>query len=146
VHTLSAATVPVRLVEMGVEPYLVTSSLRCVVGQRLARRLCEQCRTTGTPTEDELEVLAIPGEEPITQVGRPVGCVACGHTGYRGRLAIYEVMVLDDEIRALIARRASGPDIERAAVAAGMRTLRIAGARRVRTGLFGPDELIRVLS
>ena len=146
IHTLSAATVPVRLVEMGIEPYLVTSSLRCVVGQRLARRLCEHCRTTSAPQPDELEVLAIPGEDPITEVGRPVGCAACGNTGYRGRLAIYEVMVLDDEIRALIARRASGPEIEHAAVDAGMRTLRMAGARRVRDGLFGPDELIRVLS
>jgi type IV pilus assembly protein PilB len=146
VHTLSAATVPVRLVEMGIEPYLVTSSLRCVVGQRLARRLCDHCRTTGTPTEDELEVLAIPGEDPITEVSRPVGCLACAKTGYKGRLAIYEVMVLNDEIRALIARRSSGPEIEHAAVEAGMRTLRVAGARRVRDGIFGPDELIRVLS
>ena len=70
VHTLSAATVPVRLVEMGIEPYLVTSSLRCVVGQRLARRLCEQLPAPSDhPTEDELDLLAIPGEEPIT-VGR----------------------------------------------------------------------------
>jgi type IV pilus assembly protein PilB len=146
VHTLSAATVPVRLVEMGIEPYLVTSSLRCVVGQRLARRLCEHCRAFGPPNEDELEVLTIPGEAPITEVGRPVGCKACGNTGYRGRLAIYEVLVLDDEIRALIARRSSGPEIEHAAVMSGMRTLRVAGARRVREGVFGPDELIRVLS
>ena len=146
IHTLSAATVPVRLVEMGIEPYLVTSSLRCVVGQRLARRLCEHCRTTSPPHPDELEVLTIPGEDPITEVGRPVGCPACAKTGYRGRVAIYEVMILEDEIRALIARRASGPEIQRAAVEAGMRTLQVAGARRVRDGLFGPDELIRVLS
>ena len=90
--------------------------------------------------------LTIPGEDPITTVGRPVGCKACGKTGYRGRLAIYEVMVLNDEIRALIARRSSGPEIERASVESGMRTLRVAGARRVRDGVFGPDELLRVLS
>jgi type IV pilus assembly protein PilB len=146
VHTLSAATVPVRLVEMGIEPYLVTSSLRCVVGQRLARRLCELCKTVGAPNADEVELLAIPNEEPITVVHRPVGCKACGKTGYHGRQAIYEVLLLDDEIRALIAQRSSGPDIEQAAVASGMRTLRVAGARRVREGMFGPDELVRVLS
>jgi type IV pilus assembly protein PilB len=146
IHTMSAATVPVRLVEMGIAPYLVTSSLRCVVAQRLARPLCERCRTASAPTDDELEVLAIPGEEPIREVGRPVGCSACANTGYHGRHAIYEVMVLDDEIRSLIAHRCSGPDIERAAVEGGMRTLRVAGARRVRDGVFGPDELIRVLS
>jgi len=146
VHTLSAATVPIRLIEMGVEPYLVTSSMRCVVAQRLARLLCDRCRTRGAPHPDELELLTIPGEDPIVEVGRPVGCNACGNTGYRGRMAIYEVMILDDELRAHIAMRTSGPELERIAVANGMRTLRVAGARRVRDGLFGPDELIRVLS
>ncbi|MGZ4691218.1 MAG: GspE/PulE family protein [Acidimicrobiia bacterium] len=146
IHTLSAATVPVRLVEMGIEPYLVTSSLRCVVAQRLARILCEHCAQTSEPTEDEAQVLTIAGQDPITEVRRPVGCPACGNTGYRGRQAIYEIMLLDDQIRSLIARRAPGPEIERAAIEGGMRTLREAGARRVRAGLFGPDELIRVLS
>ncbi len=146
VHTLSASTVPVRLIEMGVEPYLVTSSLRCVVSQRLARRLCLKCMITNEPTADEVELLALPGEDPITSVGRPVGCPACSNTGYKSRSAVYEVMVLTDEIRALIARRAAGPEIEKVAIEGGMRTLRIAGARRVRDGAFGPDELLRVLS
>jgi type IV pilus assembly protein PilB len=147
IHTLSAATVPVRLMEMGIEPYLVTSSLRCVVAQRLARVLCQECREFSAPTEDELALLAPrEGDDPITEVGRPVGCSACANTGYRGRQAIYEIMLLDDDIRALIARRAPGPEIEAAAVAAGMLTLREAGTRRVRAGRFGPEELVRVLS
>jgi type IV pilus assembly protein PilB len=146
IHTLSAATVPVRLMEMGIEPYLVTSSLRCVVSQRLARVLCPECREFSAPTEDEQSSFALRDDEPITEVGRPVGCSACANTGYRGRQAIYEIMLLDDEIRTLIARRAAAPEIEAAAVAAGMLTLREAGTRRVRAGRFGPDELIRVLS
>ncbi len=146
IHTLSAATVPVRLIEMGIEPYLVTSSLRCVVAQRLARLLCEQCATFGAPTAQEVEFLALEGTDPIEQVGRPVGCTHCANTGYRGRSAIYEVMVLDDQIRSLIARRAAGPEIERAAVEAGTRTLRTAAIHKVRAGLIGPDELVRVLS
>ncbi len=146
IHTLSASTVPVRLIEMGVQPYLVTSSLQCVVAQRLARKLCEHCSAESDTSEDERELLEIPGEDPIRRVRRPVGCPACSNTGYRGRLAIYEIMLLDDEIRALIAHRASGPEVERAAVAGGMSTLRVAGARRVRSGVFGPDELLRVLS
>jgi Type II secretory pathway, ATPase PulE/Tfp pilus assembly pathway, ATPase PilB len=146
IHTLSAATVPVRLIEMGVEPYLVTSSLQCVVSQRLARRLCQNCVTFSPATENEIEFLSLPGVDPLTEVGRPVGCQACSNTGYRGRLAIYEVMTLTDDIRGLIAQRAAGPDIERVAIDAGMRTLRVAGARRVREGTFGPDELLRVLS
>src|SRR4029078_6615536 len=100
-------------VERVTEPYLVTSSLRCVVGQRLARRLCEHCKTTGPAHEGEVAVLRIPGDGPITEVPRPVGCKACGNTGYRGRLAIYEILVLDDEIRSLIARAASGPEVKR---------------------------------
>ena len=146
IHTLSAATVPVRLIEMGVEPYLVTSSLQCVVSQRLARRLCQNCVTFSPATENEIEFLSLPGVDPLTEVGRPVGCPACSNTGYRGRLAIYEVMTLTDDIRGLIAQRAAGPEIQRVAIEAGMRTLRVAGARRVREGTFGPDELLRVLS
>ncbi len=146
IHTLSAATVPVRLMEMGIEPYLVTSSLRCVVAQRLARLLCPECRTFSAPTDDERELLAVRDADPITEVARPTGCSACGNTGYRGRQAIYEIMLLDDEIRSLVARRSPAPDIEAAAIAGGMLTLREAGVRRVRAGLFGPDELVRVLS
>jgi len=147
IHTLSASTVPVRLIEMGIEPYLVTSSLRCVVAQRLARRLCEQCKEFSAPTDEELTLLAIgEDEEPIETVGRPVGCSVCSNTGYRGRQAIYEIMLLDDEIRSLIARRAAGPEIEKAAIAGGMLTLQQAGTRRIRAGLFGPEELARVLS
>ncbi len=146
IHTLSASTVPVRLIEMGVEPYLVTSSLRCVVAQRLARQLCDKCADFGAPTAEEADFLALEGADPIERVGRPVGCANCANTGYRGRSAIYEIMVLDDQIRALIARRAAGHEIERAAIEAGTRTLRTAAIHRVRDGLIGPDELVRVLS
>lgn len=146
IHTLSAATVPVRLIEMGIEPYLVTSSLRCVVAQRLARRLCDVCAVTGTPTDDEIELVSLDGQDPIAEIRRPVGCAKCGNTGYRGRTALYEIMTLNDEIRSLIAHRASGPDIERAAVAAGTNTLRNAAIARVRECAIGPDEMVRVLS
>ena len=97
-------------------------------------------------TENEIEFLSLPDADPLSEVGRPVGCPACSNTGYRGRLAIYEVMTLNDDIRSLIAQRAAGPEIQRVAIEGGMRTLRIAGARRVREGTFGPDELLRVLS
>ncbi len=146
IHTLSASTVPVRLVEMGVEPYLVTSSLECVVAQRLARKLCDVCKVMSEPSEQELAFTVAPDREPLRLVGRPVGCQHCSNTGYYGRMAIYEVMTMSDEIGALIARRASGPEIQNVAVEAGMRTLRIAGAHRVHEGVFGPEELLRVLS
>ncbi len=144
IHTLSASTVPVRLIEMGVEPYLVTSSLACVVAQRLARRLCTTCAEFREATDEEQQLLHEDGADPIGTIGHPVGCPSCAGTGYHGRIAIYEIMPLDDDIRALIAARASAPDIERAAVAAGTRTLRGSAVQRVRDGVIGPDELIRV--
>ncbi len=146
IHTLSSATVPVRLIEMGVEPYLVTSALQCVVAQRLARKLCEVCKVTSEPTAQELDYTATPDREPLLTVARAVGCQHCSNTGYYGRIAIYEVMTMTDEIRALVAQRASGPEVERASIAGGMRTLRIAGIHRVHEGIFGPEELLRVLS
>jgi type IV pilus assembly protein PilB len=146
IHTLSAATVPVRLIEMGIEPYLVTSSLACVVAQRLARRLCTTCTEFRPATDEEQALLAIDGAGPVGEIGHPVGCPTCANTGYYGRIALYEIMLLDDEIRSLIARRAGGPQIEAAAVAAGTRTLRLAAVQRVRDGILGPDELVRVLS
>jgi type IV pilus assembly protein PilB len=147
VHTLNAATVPVRLIEMGVEPYLVTSAVRCVAAQRLARRLCEQCSGWDAATDDER--MAFDRIDPghgIEQVRRALGCPACAGTGYRGRIAIYEIMLVEDSIRSLVASRAPAPQIEAAALATGTRTLERAALARVHDGIFGPEEMFRVLS
>jgi len=110
-HTNDAASTPMRLVEMGVEPFLVTSALDCVLAQRLARRLCENCREAYQPSEYELQEAGWPmegievGEWPTLY--RPVGCTTCGRTGYRGRFAIHEVMPIS-RLVAVSLRRKSG--------------------------------------
>jgi type IV pilus assembly protein PilB len=144
-HTNDAPMAPVRLIDMGVEPFLVATGLECVVAQRLARRLCEDCRR---PVKISLEALKRSGFEkaqgPINAF-EPEGCVRCGGIGFRGRVGLYEVMVLSSELRSLILRKASGDEIAAAAVAAGMRRLRDDGLEKVRQGITSMPEMLRVV-
>ncbi|GAB4397558.1 MAG: type II secretion system ATPase GspE [Rhodoferax sp.] len=126
-HTNDAASAVTRLTDMGVEPFLLASSLLGVLAQRLVRKLCPQCR-----------VAAPDG------TWRAVGCSACGHSGYSGRSGIFELLVADDAIRALIHRRAAEAEVRAAALAAGMVLMRDDGARLVQSGLTSPEELLRV--
>jgi type IV pilus assembly protein PilB len=145
-HTTSAAATTMRLADMGVEPYLVASALTCVVSQRLARRLCSHCaRELRDPDLSLLAELGAP--EPVLEHATlltPVGCPACRNTGYHGRMSIFEIMPVSDEIRRLIVDRASVADVERVAVEQGMDTLRMAAVRRVATGELSIDEMLRV--
>jgi type IV pilus assembly protein PilB len=151
-HTNDSSSAPMRLIEMGVEPFLVTSSLTAVVAQRLARRLCERCRE---PRDSDMNELKL---HPATLAGLPDdfapggvletfaarGCEACNGTGYSGRFAIHEVMTLDDELRHMILRNASAGQVQRRAVESGMITLRADGLRKVKMGLTTVEELFRV--
>jgi type IV pilus assembly protein PilB len=140
-HTNSAPAAAARLIDMGIEPYLVASSLECVIGQRLVRRLCRNCRRA--VTVPGIDVGLAPGVGDATAF-EPVGCVHCSNSGYRGRAGIYEVMTVTDEIRALIVARATAPEIMRAAVEQGMRPLREAGLAKVRAGETSIAEVARV--
>ena len=139
-HTNSAPATPARLIEMGVEPYLVASAINCVLAQRLARRLCQHCR----------KPLRVPGadvglpERAEVQVYEPVGCHRCRETGYRGRVGLFEVMTVSDEIRALIVARAPAVDLAEVAVRQGMRTLAEDGLDKVRAGETTLAEIARV--
>jgi type IV pilus assembly protein PilB len=146
VHTTSAAATPMRLLEMGVEPYLVASALTCVVSQRLVRTLCTKCaRELVDPDLSLLVELGAPECFVDNAVVRtPVGCPACRQTGYQGRTAVFEVMPVSEEIRRMIVERAHRSDIERAAVEQGMETFRIAALRRVANGQLSIDEMLRV--
>jgi type IV pilus assembly protein PilB len=139
-HTNDAPTAGPRLVDMGIEPYLVASALQCVVAQRLARKLCESCRRTaqvpGTPFGLDADVLV--------DVYEPGGCSRCRGSGYRGRVGLFEVMLVSEEIRSLIVRRASSAEVEKVAIAQGMRTLREDGLLKVRQGLTSLAEVGRV--
>jgi type IV pilus assembly protein PilB len=148
-HTNDAASTPMRLVEMGVEPFLVTSALDCVVAQRLARKLCDKCKDAYQPTEAELVEVSWPMEDlengDWPTLYRAVGCSACGRTGYRGRFGVHEVMVLSEEIERLVIERRSTEDIQKVALMQGMLSLRTDGLRKVALGLTSLEEVFRVV-
>jgi type IV pilus assembly protein PilB len=141
-HTNDAPAAAARLIDMGVEPYLVASAIDCVVAQRLARRLCEHCRRPATaPAAD----VGLDGAGEV-EIFEPGGCTSCRDTGYRGRLGLFEVMAISEEIRSLIIRRATAGEIRRVAVAQGMRPLIEDGLDKVRTGETTLAEIARVTS
>jgi type IV pilus assembly protein PilB len=144
-HTNDAPMAPARLIEMGIEPFLVATGLECVVAQRLARRLCEECRSPVTITAEELRGNGFENPPEKLDAFEPGGCVRCGGIGYRGRIGIYEVMVLSKELRSLILHKASGDEIAAAAVGAGMRRLREDGLEKVRQGITSIPEVLRVV-
>jgi len=148
-HTNDAASTPMRLVEMGVEPFLVTSALDCVVAQRLARKLCDKCREPYQPTEAELAAASWPMDDlhdaEWPTLYRAIGCQACGRTGYRGRFGVHEVMLLSEEIERLIIERRSTEDIQKMAITQGMLSLREDGLRKVGMGMTSLEEIFRVV-
>jgi len=145
-HTNDAPSAVNRLIEMGIEPFLVGSALDCVLAQRLARRLCPKCRE---PYQPSRELLAASrwnwefDEQPT--IYRAVGCSACSKTGYKGRLALHEVMPVNEEIERLAVTRASADAIGSAARAAGMTTLRDDGLQKVLQGFTSLEEILRVV-
>jgi type IV pilus assembly protein PilB len=145
-HTNDAPSAVTRLVEMGIEPFLVGSSVDCVMAQRLARRLCAWCREAYAPTETELHGARWPAEllGTPTQLWRPVGCRSCANTGYRGRVALHEVMPVSEEIERLAVERASAHDIQRVALTQGMDMLRVDGLRKAAAGETSLAEVLRV--
>jgi type IV pilus assembly protein PilB len=146
-HTNDSASAITRLVEMDVEPYLVASALDCVVAQRLARKLCEHCKESYQPTRAELEAARFPEEQmdQIDALYRPAGCSRCGKTGFRGRMGLYEVMPMSEQIERMTAERRSAEDIRRTAIEEGMATLREDGLDKARAGETSLDEIFRVV-
>jgi len=139
-HTNDAPSAPMRLVDMGIEPYLVASGINCVIAQRLVRRLCPSCKK---PIRIPGQSVGLSGGE--VEIFEPGGCSRCRHTGYRGRLGLYEVMDVSEEVGAAIVARATSHEISRIAVSQGMRTLRDDGFEKVRAGATTLVELARVL-
>jgi len=127
IHTNDAPSCVTRLIDMGVEPYLLSSSLLGALAQRLVRKLCTTCR-----------------RQDADGRWHPVGCPACGQTGYKGRTGVYELMVVDESLQALIHNRASEQALATAAHGAGLRAMREDGERLVRDGVTSAEEVIRV--
>ena len=146
-HTNDAPSALPRLVEMGVEPYLVASAIDCVVAQRLVRRLCQKCKTAYKPDANELLVAGYAESEieEITEMNRPQGCASCSKTGYHGRFGLYEVMPMSEEIERMTVDRASSIEIGRSARKDGMVTLRDDGLTKARMGLTSIEEVLRVV-
>ncbi|MEV4639249.1 ATPase, T2SS/T4P/T4SS family [Actinoplanes sp. NPDC049548] len=145
-HTNDAPGAVTRLTEMGIEPFLVGSSLDCVLAQRLARRLCDWCKEAYAPTDQELEAARWPVEDlKIPEaLYKPVGCRDCANTGYRGRIALHEVMPISPEIESLTIKRASSGEIRDVAIEQGMYDLRADGLAKAAGGLTSVREVSRV--
>ena len=143
-HTTDAPGAITRLIEMGIEPFLVASSVRCVVAQRLARRLCEACRRPVRLRAAALQASGYPATEDIDAF-EPTGCAQCGETGYRGRVGLYEVLDVDEDLHDMILARASGNELGAAGRARGMRPLKEVGLEYVVAGVTSASEVARVL-
>ncbi len=146
-HTNDAPGALTRLTEMGVEPFLTASAIECVLAQRLARRLCPECKEPFQPTDEALRQNGFPEEVIGTGLTlyRPRGCPRCNNTGYKGRLGIYEVMLVSEAIERLTVERKSADEISRVAQAEGMVTLREDGIDKVIQGLTSVEEIGRVI-
>jgi len=163
VHTNDAAGGITRLVEMKVEPFLVASSLLALVAQRLVRKICPDCKKLRPVTEEEATRLGYTQEELLAAYGQdygfhdalrppppqgmvygPIGCASCLGTGYRGRIGIYEMLPMNEEVRAMVLKDTDANTIKKLAVAQGMRTLRMDGARKILSGFTTIEEVMRV--
>jgi type IV pilus assembly protein PilB len=144
-HTNDAPGAVTRLDNMGIEPFLITSSVVMVIAQRLVRKICPKCKESYEVSPEVLEDLGIkPQVGERVMFYRGTGCQFCANTGYKGRAAIYEVMAMNDDLRRAVLKRLTGTDIKKIAIETGMITLREAGIRKVRAGMTSIEELLRV--
>lgn len=146
-HTNDAPGALTRLTEMGIEPFLTASAIECVLAQRLARRLCPHCKEPYQPTMEALRQNEFPPEalEGDITLYRPAGCNRCNNTGYKGRLGLYEVMIVSEAIERLTVERKSADEISRVAMAEGMVSLREDGIEKVLAGMTSIEEISRVI-
>ena len=144
-HTNDAPSTINRLLNMGVEPFLVTSSLNAIVAQRLARKVCSEC---AEPIEVEEEVLIDLGmtQEQIADANlmKGAGCRRCNDTGYKGRIALYEVMDVNDDIKEYVLQGYSAMELKREAIKLGMQTLRMSAINKLTSGMITVDEVLRI--
>lgn len=147
-HTNDAASAFTRLIEMGIEPFLISSAIDCVVAQRLARKLCEHCKEPYKPDKEFLKFVGYTDEdiEKIDVLYRPRGCDYCSGTGYRGRTGLIEVLVNSDNIRELILARATTDEIQEVALKEGLITMKRAGLIKAMAGETSVEEVLRVIS
>ena len=146
-HTNDAPSAITRLTEMGIEPFLVGSALDCVLAQRLARKLCPKCKEAYVPSREMMTEnrFTWSADEALPTLYRPIGCSACSKTGYKGRLALHEVMAVSEDIERMAVEHASALAISKVALEQGMITLREDGLRKVKAGITSIEEILRVV-
>lgn len=144
-HTNSAVASITRLIDMGIKPYILASALEGIIAQRLVRRICKICCEEVKPTPEYLELLRVPQNFFSGHIHRGRGCSSCNNTGYKGRLGVYEIFLMDDEFRQLISTNYKESEIQSLARANGMRTLLEDGLEKVRQGLTTMEEILRVV-
>jgi general secretion pathway protein E len=147
-HTNDAASAVTRLLDMGVEDYLLTSTVNGVAAQRLVRTLCKNCREAYTPIPElvqKLDLNRYSEGKPIT-LYRAVGCAACNHTGYRGRTSILEVLTMNDAIRQAVLKSADSGAIQKLALQNGMQPMAVHGLKKALAGVTTIDDVLRVVS
>jgi type IV pilus assembly protein PilB len=144
-HTNDAPSALTRLLEMGIEPFLIASAVDCVSAQRLARRLCERCKEPYKPDPQFLEKIEFPTDDEEITFYRAVGCPACNNTGFKGRIGLYEVLRVSERIEKLVSRNAPHVEIAQAAREEGMKTLREDGFIKVKQGVTSLEEVMRVI-
>ena len=142
-HTNSSASTLTRLMDMGIESYLLADSMVGVIAQRLVRRLCPACKQTYEASTDEKRLLGAPTDEPLT-IYKPCGCERCNGIGYKGRIGVYEIMTITPAIRRVISKRGSAEEIKDVALSEGMHTLRMSASRMVMEGITSFSEMIKV--
>jgi len=143
-HTNSAASTVTRLIDMGIEPYVVGDALVGVIAQRLVRRLCPKCKKGRYAEENEKKMLGVPDNEEIG-IYYPVGCPLCNDTGYQGRIGVYEIMPVSRSLQAVIARGATADKIEEQALEEGMLTLKLAAGNLVKQGITSMNEMKKIV-
>ncbi|ABN52339.1 MAG TPA: type II secretion system protein E [Hungateiclostridium thermocellum] len=142
-HTNDAASSVTRMIDMGIEPFLLSSALVGLIAQRLVRRLCPHCKEAFQPDKNEREILGLKDDEEVT-IYRAKGCDECNNTGYKGRIAVYEILTVNREIKELISKNVSSDVIKDAAIKMGMKTLRMNCTRLVKEGITTIDEMLRI--
>jgi len=144
-HTNDSASAVTRLIDMGIEPFLVTSSVIAILAQRLVRNVCNECKEEYVPDQESLENIGItPEMSSGKKIYRAKGCQSCLNTGYKGRTGIFELMILDDAIKSLILKTSDSNAIKKKAVNQGMKTLRQDGAMKVLNGITTVEEILRI--
>ena len=142
-HTNSSASTITRLEDMGIESYLIADSVIGVIAQRLVRRLCPSCKQPRIATEQEKEIMGVNPSEEITMY-KPCGCPQCDHTGYKGRIGVYEIMTVTPELKKIISNRGGAEKIKEQALKEGMSTLHMSATEYVLEGMTSYEEMLRV--